>query len=381
MLFDYALAIAAAFLASAGACWLAIQAGVQDAATQSHAGHKDPTPTSAGLAIAIGFSIGICTLVFPPVRDWNELAGAASARDLATAMIAVFIFLAIGWIDDLWPLPARNKIVAFVLASLAPPLFAALRPQSIPFGAGVELELGLIAAVIGAALWIFTLVNTVNFMDGANGLAMGCTAIGLTFLGLIAVDAERMNTAAVSFCGAAALAGFLLWNFPHGRIFAGDSGALFAGSIAAIVSLLAARGEGISPFVLAMLFMPMLADVLSTLVWRLARGRDLLVGHREHLYQVGLRAKIGNRRITYYYWAATALCGALAWLADTAGRGGLEVTTRDADLDRTIGAILSFMPFAAFVVLVIAALIVQARVRAFARDMNFEDGRQAPRTG
>jgi len=372
MFLDFGLAVAASFAVSVLACRVMMLAGVEDAGAEAHKDHGAPTPTSAGLAIAIAFCIGVMTLAYPPVRAWNEAASAASAGDLATSMIIVFLFLGIGVIDDLWPIPARTKILVFIAASLAPPLFAALRPESIPFGAGLELGLPYVLGVLGAALWVFTMVNTVNFMDGANGLSMGATAIGLLFLGCIALFAGRMHTAAASLCGAAALAGFLIWNFPNGRLFAGDSGALFAGSLAAVASLLAVRNDGVSPFVPAMLFFPLLADTLFTLVWRLARGRDVLVGHREHFYQIGLRAKLGVKHVALTYWSAAALCGVLALTADALGRGGLPLTTGAATQDRLIGAVASYAPLAGFVFLLAAAFVISARVRAFAHDRGFD---------
>lgn len=373
MLLDFGLAIVAAFAASVAACRLMIAADVEDGAVEPHKAHTNPTPTSAGLAIALAFSIGLITLIYPPVRAWNETASASAAGDLSTSLIAIFLFLGIGAIDDLWPIPAKTKILVFVLASLAPPLMSALRPEAITFGAGLELPLPYVVAVIGAALWIFTLVNTVNFMDGANGLAMGSTAIGLATLGLIALSAERENTAAAAFCGAAALAGFLIWNYPKGKLFAGDSGSLFAGAVAAITSLMAVRNEdGISPFVPAILFLPLLADTLFTLAWRVMRGRDILVGHREHFYQIGLRAGIPMADVTRRYWLASAFCGVVALAADQVGRAGLGIATGDGARDRLIGAVASYAPFAAFVCLLIVATAINVRIRAFAKARGFD---------
>lgn len=372
MFFEFGLAIVAAFAASVAACRVMIAADVEDGPVEPHKKHKTPTPTSAGLAIGFAFCVGIITLVYPPVREWNETASASAAGDLATSMIAVFLFLGIGTIDDLWPIPAKTKIVVFVLASLAPPLFSALRPESIPFGAGLELPLPYIVAVAGAALWIFTMVNTVNFMDGANGLAMGSTAIGLFSLGCIALSAGRENTAAACFCGAGALAGFLIWNYPNGKLFAGDSGALFAGALAAITSLLAVRNDGVSPFIPAILFLPLLADTLFTLAWRVMRGRNLLVGHREHFYQIGIRADVPVARITRRYWRASALCGVIAFAADYIGRVGLPITTGYAARDRLIGAIASYAPFVVFLCLLLVAMRINGLIRAYAKARGFD---------
>ena len=103
--------------------------------------------------------------------------------------------------------------------------------------------------------------------------------------------------------------GFLIWNFPGGHLFAGDSGALFSGAIAALVSLGLIHEAGLSPFVPPILFFPLLADALLTLAWRVSQGRPLLVGHTEHLYQIAMRVGWPHARVTFAYWCAMAACG------------------------------------------------------------------------
>jgi UDP-N-acetylmuramyl pentapeptide phosphotransferase/UDP-N-acetylglucosamine-1-phosphate transferase len=155
-------------------------------------------------------------------------------------------------------------------------------------------------------------------MDGANGLAMGSLAIGLGALGLAGFSADVHSAAAIGACGVGAMVGFLLWNFPSGRLFAGDSGALFAASLAAFLALILIARIGLSPFAAPIAFFPLLADALITLFWRLRlRGwRALFAGHAEHHYQLLRRGGVNAVAITLGYWAMTAACGALAlWLS------------------------------------------------------------------
>jgi UDP-N-acetylmuramyl pentapeptide phosphotransferase/UDP-N-acetylglucosamine-1-phosphate transferase len=184
--------------------------------------------------------------------------------------------------------------------------------QALPFGDGRSLVLPATAALIGTALWVFVLVNSVNFLDGVNGLAMGSMAIALAALGFISLMLGAPTGAGIGICAAGALCGFLVWNFPFGRLFAGDSGALFVGALGALTSLLVIRRTGLSPFVPPIVFFPILADALLTLAWRLARGAKLLEGHAEHVYQLLRRSGWSHTRVSLAYWAATAFCGAAA---------------------------------------------------------------------
>jgi len=108
------------------------------------------------------------------------------------------------------------------------------------------------------------------------------------------------------------LLGFLVWNFPNGRLFAGDSGALFAGALAAFGCLIVIARAGMSPLTAPILFFPLLADALLTLLYRARRGRSLLVAHAEHIYQIAIVSGVSHARIALFYWAAMAACGAIA---------------------------------------------------------------------
>jgi UDP-N-acetylmuramyl pentapeptide phosphotransferase/UDP-N-acetylglucosamine-1-phosphate transferase len=178
------------------------------------------------------------------------------------------------------------------------------------------LHLPFIIGLIGTALWVFTLLNVVNFMDGANGMAMGSVAVGLGALTLIALQGGSIGGGAIALCGAGAICGFLLWNFPSGRLFAGDSGALFAGAISAFACLIVIARTGMSPLIAPILFFPLLADALLTLLYRARRGRSLLVAHAEHIYQLAIISGWSHARISVTYWLAMAVCGAIAWAAN-----------------------------------------------------------------
>jgi UDP-N-acetylmuramyl pentapeptide phosphotransferase/UDP-N-acetylglucosamine-1-phosphate transferase len=145
-------------------------------------------------------------------------------------------------------------------------------------------------------------------MDGANGLAMGMMAIGLATLSAVAMLLGSPVAAALGFSAAGALFGFLIWNFPNGRLFAGDSGALFVGALAALCSLLVVRRTGLSPFVPAILFLPIITDAALTLIWRLSKRRSLLEGHSEHVYQIAIRAGWPHWWVSLMYWLITAMC-------------------------------------------------------------------------
>ena len=307
-----------AALVSALLCAILVRRGPLDHPDVGRKAHRAPTPTSGGLGIAAGFlAAGFGLPILFPI--WETILTAQGMGLLAAIVLFAFAFLLLGFIDDATPLSPRLKFLIFTLAALAAAWRVGLVNQ-LPLGDGDALYLPLFVGLIGSGLWVFTLVNTINFMDGSNGLAMGSALVGLTALGAISAQLGSPAGSAVCFCAVGAIAGFLVWNFPNGRLFAGDAGALFVGAIGALVSLFVIRRTGLSPFVPPILFFPLLADVLLTLLWRFRRRRNLLDAHAEHLYQIAIRSGWSHTRVALAYWLIMAACGAIGFAVAAAAR-------------------------------------------------------------
>ena len=369
------VAMGVAACASALACMLVIAARISDVPDAVRKGHRIPTPTSGGIAIGIGTVCGVTLLCVPVLPAWSLTLAPTDVTRMAAALAIALVALSIGLIDDIKPLGPRFKFGAFALLSLAAPILVG-SADALPIGLGFTLKLGLVVGILGSALWMFTIINTVNFMDGANGLAMGSTAVGLLGLGAVSLTALAPHAAALSFCAGGGLIGFLVWNFPNGKVFAGDSGALFVGALIAVTSLLAIDEGGISPFIPVILFFPLLADVLLTLAWRVRYRSNVLAGHRDHLYQIAIRAGLKHWQVSVLYWVLCFKCALIAFVAAQAPAAAPSTATLDAagaaaPMTRAFvqgaAGIASLTTFIAFVVLVGVALQVSASVRRFAK--------------
>ncbi|MGD9967244.1 MAG: hypothetical protein AB7T59_12030 [Hyphomonadaceae bacterium] len=312
MILDLGAGVAIAFLTALVICRAMIWIGPLDAPTEERKQHRAPTPTSGGIGIGAGYAAAMAVLIlFSAV--WRRQVSSEAVELLGAAALLAYALLLVGFIDDARYLRARFKFAIYAAIAVAAAwLMGVVGELRIgPY----TLTLPLAVGVFGTALWVFTLVNAVNFMDGSNGIAMGSVAVGLVCASLIAFDGGAIGAAASALCVAAALAGFLIWNFPSGRLFAGDSGALFAGAQAAFICLILIARAEMSVFVAPILFFPLLADVLLTLLYRARRRQFLLDGHAEHIYQIALHAGWSHARIAVVYWIAMAACGAIAVLA------------------------------------------------------------------
>lgn len=135
------------------------------------------------------------------------------------------------------------------------------------------------------------LVHATNLIDGLNGLAGAATLIGT--LGLAAL-ADRAGTSLMALpapilCGA--ILGFLLLNYPFGRIFLGDAGAYTLGFVLAWLSvLLLAAAPALSPWAILMVFFWPVADTILA-IWRRQRtGFAIGQADRMHFHQVVMRS-------------------------------------------------------------------------------------------
>lgn len=293
-----------AALISLGVTALVWKAGVLDMPGHRSL-HASPTPRGGGIGmIAAAGAVFACLALLPVPQT-----GALPVLALATIMGAL------GVSDDLFALPSAFKFGFMIAATLLLGWFIGV-PAFLGLAAGLHIALPVWAGLAGAALFLFVVVNAVNFMDGSDGMmAAGLVpaGLGLTLAGLMTGQPD------VSFAGAAltgGLAGFLVLNRPPARVFAGDGGSLAAGALYA-GGALAMAGDGLSGTLwLAPLFvLPYLADVLLTMAARAAGGRLSLDAHREHLYQRLVAGGWSHQAVALAYALAGSVCVAAGLLA------------------------------------------------------------------
>jgi UDP-N-acetylmuramyl pentapeptide phosphotransferase/UDP-N-acetylglucosamine-1-phosphate transferase len=300
-----------------------IDAGLADQPDALRKLHRAPTPTAGGLAIVGGVGAGALALL--------AISGPAALSGMTPALALLAIGAALGLADDLLVLGAGPKLAVMSVVAIAVAA-TGTRVDALDFGApdmgagALErvLHLPLFLAVAGSALWLLVMVNAVNFLDGANGMAMGCLALGLTGLAALSGMAGAGGPAALAAVAAAACAGFLVWNAPSGRLFAGDAGALGAGLLAGALGLWAGA-SGVPVWGVALCFLPILADAILTVAWRASKGRDLSKPHRDHAYQIGIRAGVSHRHMALLYWGLTLHCCVSAFAGSLFGAAGALV--------------------------------------------------------
>ena len=302
-------------LLSAGLCRALIAFAPKDAPDGTRKTQTVAVPTSGGLAIAAAvlISFGVVLLLDQASASGRDHFGAIlRPAHLPYALLCLTV-LVVGAIDDRTPLPTRTRLFGVLALTL---LTAALSPvfdtAFIPF-ADATLPLPVWFGIGGTALWIFVMMNAVNFIDGSNGMAMGLLIIMLAGLGAQFLVISEPALFVLSTMIAAAMMGFLFWNL-RGKLYAGDAGSLFGGSVFACLAVFTAQDGNI--WFPATLALPILVDVFMTLIWRARQGHNIFTAHRHHAYQWLIKAGWSHMRVAVFYWALALICVVLAlWAA------------------------------------------------------------------
>ncbi len=270
--------------------------------------HRHATPRAGGFAIFGGFLVAMAI----EVGLLSFSAVPAGYAPLLGCGIAAFAF---GAIDDAKPLGARIKLGAQIAIAIA--FVALVGPvTSIPLPALGDVLLGWSAFPL-TVFWIVAFMNAFNFMDGVNGIAGACAIFALSAIAVATAGGGDFIWAPPAIFLACALFGFLPLNFPSGRLFMGDGGSQGVGFlIAALAVLTSSGGPAVSALFAPLIFMPFLFDVSFTLIHRIRRGRNILEGHNEHLYQLLVRLGNSHQSVTTIYMTLTVISTTAAIIAN-----------------------------------------------------------------
>jgi UDP-GlcNAc:undecaprenyl-phosphate/decaprenyl-phosphate GlcNAc-1-phosphate transferase len=166
----------------------------------------------------------------------------------------------------------------------------------------------VIPAVLVTWFWMVGMMNTVNLIDGVDGLSGGVVAITGIFIALISWRLEQYTIAILAAIFTGAVLGFLLHNWYPSRIIMGDSGSQFLGIGLAALSIMGGAKVALALMVLGI---PIL-DVAVVVINRVRRGQSPLHYDTTHLHHRLRATGLSSRQICYLFYAFTTFFGILA---------------------------------------------------------------------
>lgn len=300
------LVVAAAAALSAGGTFLGMRLGERLGLMQVPGGRRQhPRPVSrlGGLGLWAGFVLTGAGLYLFARRPADPNLHLPLIGVLAGATFAA----AAGLLDDRFEFKAGPQFAiqaAAALIAILADIF--IGEVTLPFAGKVSIP--LLAAYPVTVFWVMGMMNTVNWLDGLDGLAAGVGAIAAFFFGLHSLKLGQPEVAWYALALAGACLGFLVFNFYPARIFLGSAGALTLGFALATLSIIAPARVMTA---LLVLLIPIL-DVAFLIVDRWRRGRSPLQGDRWHLHFQLADRGFSQRQIVLGYWTLCTLYGAAA---------------------------------------------------------------------
>lgn len=243
--------------------------------------HAAPVPRVGGIGIFLGVllvSVGLWLTTDQPLA-------------LALSLCALPAFGS-GLTEDLTKTQSPRRRLFFTAMSAA---LAAGFVDALIVRTGLPGLDWVVSSVVGASLVTVFVVagvaNSINIIDGMNGLASMCVVLILVSIAYVAFQVGDYTIMTLALAGIGAVLGFFVWNFPLGLIFLGDGGAYFLGFfVAELAILLLHRNPGVSPmFPLLVCIYPVFETVFSIYRRKVLRGQPVGMPDGIHLHSLVYR--------------------------------------------------------------------------------------------
>lgn len=323
---DYILVLIAAFMMSLILTpivrFLSFRVGAVDNPNARRI-NKVPMPSAGGLSIF--FSFLVATLILMPLvlKNWEQ----SYFHYILPVVVGAAIIVITGFIDDIYELKPRVKMIGIVLAAVLVWYFTEFRFDSfkIPFG-GPLIQFSPILTFIVTVIWIVGITNAVNFLDGLDGLVSGVAIISLTTMGLISnffLFKSDIYLTLTIFVLIMAIAGFFPYNYNPAIIYLGDTGALFIGFMIGVLSL-----QGLKNATAVAVLSPVLVlgvpivDTVVAILRRKLSGKKISEADRMHLHHRLLAMGFTHRGAVLVVYGISMLFSLTSLLLNVSSRIG-----------------------------------------------------------
>jgi len=272
-----------------------------------------PMPKLGGIAIFMGFTLAVLVAQSLPIprHDAYEIIR------LIGLLLGGFIILLVGLIDDWLELNFFWQAIGQMIACAVAISFQIfIESFNNPLTGQLTERWPHLVTVTLSLFWLGLMINTVNFLDGLDGLAAGVAFIASSLLfinGAFIVTPAQTSVSLLPLALMGASLGFLLFNFYPAQVYMGGS-ALYLGYLLATLSII---GGAKMATILLVMGLPLM-DLAWQAVSRLRRGQNPFSGDRGHLHFRLLDSGIlSHRQIVIFYYLFCALFGGLTLLLES----------------------------------------------------------------
>ena len=279
-----------------------------DEPSEARKKHTTSIPTIGGVIIFSAFIFS--SFLWLPVRDPSVIEGLSQLMFLMASLILLFF---VGVKDDIIGMSPMKKLIAHVMVGFILVVMGGIKITSFHGLLGLEVNLPDYASILLSIFIYIVIVNSINLIDGVDGLAAGVGLIATIAFGLWFSHLGDKHWALISFSLSGALLGFLVFNFNPARIFMGDSGSLIIGAVISVLAIqliesstlqLPSGFQDVSTPVLAMSILAYpLVDTLRVFIIRTAKGKSPLSADRSHIHHRLQDIGLGHKKTVLVIYA------------------------------------------------------------------------------
>lgn len=268
-----------------------------------HAKGKNKIFRTGGIAMILAFNLSILInqdLFLPP-----ELYG---------IMIATLLLMVLGTLDDfkeiIWKIQLFFQIaISLMVFIMGVRIHYVTNPMT---GNILNLDTGIgpVFSILLVMFWIVMLINSMNWLDGIDGLSGGVSFIGSLTIFFLSLKPEvnQPPVAIISMIIAGSVLGFLVFNFHPSRVLAGTAGAMFMGFLLASMAIFS--GTKIATAILVMAI-PII-DFLWVIGERIRNKKSIFKPDKNHLHYKLLELGWSQRKVNIVFYLITAMLAVVA---------------------------------------------------------------------
>ncbi|MFO7887305.1 MAG: MraY family glycosyltransferase [Eubacteriales bacterium] len=280
---------------------LAFKLDVLDVPKDDRKVHKEPIPYLGGAAI---YASAILTMII--FSDLDKTA--------VSIMLGGTVVFFVGLMDDIKDISPKLKLAGQIIAALIAVYGGATInyfTNPLPGYDVIYLEYLTIPVSV---LWIVGITNTINLIDGLDGLASGVAAISASTMMFMAsvsgFDYILIECAVI----AGASLGFLPYNFNPAKIFMGDTGSLFLGYMLGVISIVGfLKTVTLAAIIIMVLVLGIpLFDTFFAIIRRIKNKRSIMEADRGHVHHRLLAKGFTQRQTVIILYVVSIIFGAAA---------------------------------------------------------------------
>ncbi|TWT14469.1 glycosyltransferase family 4 protein [Streptococcus sp. sy010] len=284
-----------------------------------------PMPSSGGLAIILSFLL--TSLIIMPFIVRSLLSTQSYFDYILPVVVAGLIVGITGFIDDIYELSPKFKMLGIILAAIVVWYFTDFRFDSfkIPFG-GALISFGPVLTCLLTVLWIISITNAVNLIDGLDGLVSGVSIVSLGTMGLVSyffLPKSDLYLTMTIFVLLAAILGFFPYNYHPAIIYLGDTGALFIGFMIGVLSLQGLKNATAVAVVTPVIILGVpIMDTVVAIIRRKLSGQKITQPDKRHLHHRLLAMGFTHRGAVFVVYGIAILFSLTSLLLNVSSRLG-----------------------------------------------------------